>query len=510
MVNICYYSSDFYAPYTGISMYSLCKNNQDFEFRLHCIDTGISEKNKQKMRDVACEFGKELIFHDYKVLEGFIRDELKLPECSGSYATYIKIFPDKIFTDIDSILFMDGDTIINGSLKELFDIDLDPYVFAAVKVPLINERWVYEENRSDNIRLQYALKFQNIGYYNIGVFYANLKRWAEVDFGSKILATKEEHLAKMSSAHDVPIDEMMMNLAVLEHLDENYVYPLSPVFNAVSHNIPFHRGRKAALMCGYIDAALFDKAFYHPIIIHYCIFKPWFTDSYTRYKKEVKYYKALSPWPDAFEDRLYKTPTQKFFGKFIYSLPCEWMMQMAIPLGHCVLRNAVKVKNLWKRLIGVSSVPDSEPEIAVIEGQECKVWTVPDLIADFAFHDLEANYYLDCVVTRPGESCKHQSVFLELTDVDGHVQFLAMNTVKRRDIAKLMNEPGYRMSGAGITLLKEIFSPGEVYTVRLIRKRKGLHLRTEQTWSFAIPKEDTCAHDCECQTAIDARSMMTR
>ena len=351
MTDICYYSSDYYAPYTGISMYSLCKNNQDVDFMLHCIDTGISDENKEKMLRLAESFGKTLVFHDYSKLEDYIKNDLKLPLCGGSYATYIKVFPEKIFPDAEKILFMDGDTIINGSIKELLETDIDPYVFAAVKVPLINESRIYDIDNSDNLRFQYGKKFFNTGYYNIGIFYANLKRWKEVDFGAQIMKMKDEHLDIISKAKDVPIDEMLLNLAALEHKDENYALALPSIYNATAHNFPHHRALKAALRCGYIDKADFNRAYYHPVIIHYCIFKPWFTDCYTRYKKTVKKYRAESPWPDAFTEKMYDTPINVYFGKMVHACQFEWAMALLRVIGHFFLRTRARfigTVELWK------------------------------------------------------------------------------------------------------------------------------------------------------------------
>lgn len=344
MIDICYYSSDFYAPYTGISMYSLCKNNQDLKFRINCIDTGISKENRKKMRSIARQFGKKIIFHDYRVLEAFIRDKLKLPLCNGSYATYIKVFPDKIFTKSDKVLFLDGDTIINGSIRELVETNMDDYVFAAVKVPLINEVRTYKENNPNNIRLKYALKFRESGYYNIGIFYCNLKKWREVGFGNLILAQREKHLAPMMEASDVPIDEMMMNLAVLENIEQHYAKDLPAIYNSTNHNIPHYRAKKSALMCGYINGKDFDRAYFHPVIIHYCIFKPWYTDTYTRYKGLVKKYKAESPWPDAFEEKLYKSKVDKWFGKWVHAMPAEWLQINMIEFGHFCLRTRARIR----------------------------------------------------------------------------------------------------------------------------------------------------------------------
>lgn len=364
-VDICYYSSDFYAPYTGISMYSLCKNNQDVPFRLNCIDTGISEENKDRMRRMADSFGREMLFHDFHALEAFIRDELELPICNGSYATYIKVFPDRIFHDTDRILFMDGDTIINGSIKPLLEADLEGHVFAATKVALINEQWVYKENRPDNLRLQYALKFKGSGYYNIGIFYANLKRWKEVDFGEQIMEMRRQHLDIISTAPDVPIDEMLINLAALAHLDEHYVLPVPAIYNSTSHNIPHYRALKANLLCGYIEKEAFNQAYYHPIIIHYCILKPWYTDAYCPYRGVLNRYVAQSPWPDAFHDTLYKTFTQKFFGKFVYTMPTEWLMQLVIRMGHFALRTRGKLKNKWAALRARFAVKTSAVDVPI-------------------------------------------------------------------------------------------------------------------------------------------------
>ena len=336
MVDICYYSSDFYAPYTGISMYSLLKNNIGLDFRLNCIDSGISPENKRKMHELAARFGKELIFHDYTLLESYIRDELKLPICNGSYATYIKVFPNKIFKDSEKVLFIDGDTIVNGPLDELFELDMTDRVFAAAKVPLINESWVYDEDREDNLRLQYQKCFKDFGYFNIGIFLVNIKKWAEVDFGAQIMDASDEHLHIISRVNDIPIDEMLINLAALKKSEERYVAPLPPRFNSTVHNLPYRRGSKAALRCGYIDREEYKDAYFNPVIIHFCIFKPWYTDAYTPYRGLMKKYRAESPWPDAFTEKMQKTLPKKIFMKFFYPMQSEKLMLLSMKCWRAV------------------------------------------------------------------------------------------------------------------------------------------------------------------------------
>lgn len=319
-------------------MYSLCKNNVGVPFDLYCIDTGICDENKNKMLGMADKFDRSLTFVDFKEIEDYIKNELKLPICSGSYATYIKIFPDRIFGNKGKILFMDGDTIIDGSLKELIDMDISDSVYAAAKVSLITENRVYDRNDLNNLRYKYALKFSEFGYCNIGVFLINLEKWNEVDFGAKILETQKKYGDDIQRGADVPYDEMILNLTALDYQDTIPVKEFSPIYNSTVHNIPYKRGLEVNMRCGYIKEQDFNDAFYHPVVIHYCIFKPWYTDAYSKHKSKVGKYRRVSPWPDAFREKLYKTWMDRYWGNFIHRLDSEKKQDWFIAFGHNIIR----------------------------------------------------------------------------------------------------------------------------------------------------------------------------
>ncbi|MCR5186718.1 MAG: hypothetical protein K6D97_06360 [Clostridia bacterium] len=323
MLDICYYSSDYYAPYTGISMYSLLNNNYNLDIRLHCIDFNISKENKIKMSNLAKHYKKELFFHEANKIESIIRDEMQLPDCNGSYATYIKFFPELFFSKSDKLLFIDGDTIIDGSIQELVDMDMSEYIFSAVRVSLINESWIYKENDPNNLRYIYSLKFHDTGYYNIGIFLVNPQKWKELNFGQRIIDEMSEHLELISKVDDIPIDEMLLNLAAQKSDIISRVYSLSTVYNCIAHNIPFSRAVKVNQLCGYIDMDDFKKGYFNPIIIHFCIFKPWFTDTFSRFYYLVDKYRRESPWPDAFTMKKYKSISQKIYSRFFYPMENE-------------------------------------------------------------------------------------------------------------------------------------------------------------------------------------------
>ena len=341
MLDICYYSSDYYAPYTGISMYSLLKNNADLPFRLHCIDCGISETNRGKMTQMAAEFEKEIVFHDYAEIESMIRDGMKLPDCNGSYATYIKFFPDRFFPDSDMLLFVDGDTIINGSIQALAETDMKDCLFSAAPVSLINESWVYDENDPKNLRYVYSLKFRETGYFNIGICLVNPKKWKSMDFGSRIMAEMAEHLDTITQVDDIPVDEMLINLAAAEPEIRPSVLPMSMVYNCIAHSIPFKRAFDVYSRCGYIDMDDFTQAYRHPVIIHFCIFKPWFTDAYSPYYPLVDRYRVGSLWPDAFKERKYHSIPQRIYARFFYPMEDERFIRIG--------KKAWRALAFWKK-----------------------------------------------------------------------------------------------------------------------------------------------------------------
>ena len=51
-LNICYASSNEYAPYTGISLFSCLENNADIVDKVFILSFGIDDDNKEKLRSV--------------------------------------------------------------------------------------------------------------------------------------------------------------------------------------------------------------------------------------------------------------------------------------------------------------------------------------------------------------------------------------------------------------------------------------------------------------------------
>ena len=132
-MDIVYSSSDAYAICTGVSLYSLYENNKDIDIlNVHVLSTDISDINKSRLRDIAKDFGRILDIIDAK--EGFIAQarKLNLPLLRGAYNTYGRVVLNTWFSHLDKVMIIDSDTMVCGSIKEAWDIDMSNFLVAAV------------------------------------------------------------------------------------------------------------------------------------------------------------------------------------------------------------------------------------------------------------------------------------------------------------------------------------------------------------------------------------------
>jgi lipopolysaccharide biosynthesis glycosyltransferase len=160
--NIVYASDDSFAMQTGISMLSLLKNNENLNICVYILANEISDKNKVNFEEIAK--GKaELHFID--VLE-ILNEKIKnqgLASYANSFAPYSRLFvAEALPADVSKVLYMDGDTVVNGSLMGLAQMDMETYSCAMAK-----------DIRSEKYKKKIGL--ENIyEFYNSGVILINL------------------------------------------------------------------------------------------------------------------------------------------------------------------------------------------------------------------------------------------------------------------------------------------------------------------------------------------------
>lgn len=119
-IHICYVSDNNFAMPTRVSLNSLLKNsNPEDNLNIHIVDFGITDENKTQFENLKSirEFNLDFTKFD---MDKF--SELSEYNCGKSI--YTRFFFQDIYPSLDKLIFLDGDTIVEKSFKELWEIDL--------------------------------------------------------------------------------------------------------------------------------------------------------------------------------------------------------------------------------------------------------------------------------------------------------------------------------------------------------------------------------------------------
>lgn len=275
-MDIVYCFDDNYAMPTGVSMLSVCENNKEEDtIVFHLVSEGLNEQFKEQLKNIAANYGRNIHFHLLNI-ERLRNAPSNRPDdyLSVNVSTYYRLLLSSTLPDnMDKVLYMDSDTVVCDSLKELWNIDIDNYAVAAATD-------CTGDSISNYNRLDYDF---SLGYFSAGVLLINLKYWRNNQSEDKLLNYMETN-----SRNILYYDQDVLNYVFKDQKKE-----LSMKYNLMTH---FLRQTQ------YVDIrkSRWDDMFAaakSPVIIHYFSrSKPWHKDSVHLLNKIwLKYYK-LSPW----------------------------------------------------------------------------------------------------------------------------------------------------------------------------------------------------------------------
>ncbi|MDE6013469.1 MAG: hypothetical protein K2G50_00840, partial [Anaeroplasmataceae bacterium] len=119
MIHICYVINKNYIGQFKVSAHSLLKNTKE-NVTFHILQSDLTLEDKENLISFLKKYDSTVQFYE-------LSDELfvGLPKMNQdqSYTAYYKVFIPNILTDLDRVLYLDADIIINGDIKELYDID---------------------------------------------------------------------------------------------------------------------------------------------------------------------------------------------------------------------------------------------------------------------------------------------------------------------------------------------------------------------------------------------------
>lgn len=278
---ILYQFDENYAPFAAVSMTSLFENNKDIQIVIYAFAENVCEATKKKLAVLVERYRGKLIFLDTASLINKM-EYLGIPKYRGAYATNFKLFINTVLpSEITRILYLDCDTLVTDSLKDLFWRDLEGFSLAMALDSL-------GDKHAKLIGLS-----RDSYYVNGGVMLFDLPKWSE-----KRCAERIAEYAKNVRANFPSPDQDLLNIVL-----NGEIYILEPKYNFQ----PVHKVYSLRLYRFfwrwkryYDDTTMIESE--RNIVIHHCFRYlgqfPWNKNSIHPDVDEFNRYWALSGWSD--------------------------------------------------------------------------------------------------------------------------------------------------------------------------------------------------------------------
>ena len=314
-LNVLYACDENYAPFCGISMFSLFENNAELShIRVYLVSDNVTESSLSLMRAQAEKYGRELVIVDAADIVETIK-KLNIPSYRGSYTTNFRMFFHTfVADDVDKLLYIDCDTIVCASLAPLLTLDMKGKAVAVVR---------------DSLTTTYKtlLGFDmDDDYFNAGITFIDVKNWKEKNITERLL----DHIQNVRSRYCNPDQDLLNIVLKNEKLILPPEYNFQPSHRAFSDKTYFSAYRHTT----YYSHEELENARKAPVILHAYRFIgdfPWHKGNVHPDTPVFDDYTARSPWRDyekkkagrglifAIEKLMYRFLPKKLFLKIFAS-----------------------------------------------------------------------------------------------------------------------------------------------------------------------------------------------
>lgn len=289
-MNILYSLNDKFVPQVSAGICSICENNKNEEsINFYIISYGISSKNKIEMKKLVNKYKRTIEILELEDLHQYFDfdfDTLGWNKVILARLLMGSILPKKI----KRIIYLDGDTIVRGSLTELWNLDIQNKIIGMSIEPTADKK-----RRAD-------LKIENYPYYNSGVILVDLQKWRKYDIENKVITYYKKQNGRLFAADQDVLNYVLRDKIFTISLKYNYYN----IFDQYSYNFCV-KLLKPIDYSKYITQEEYNLSKKNPIIIHYLgEERPWRLGNTHRYRKDYKKYLSMTFWKDTPDEKGWK------------------------------------------------------------------------------------------------------------------------------------------------------------------------------------------------------------
>lgn len=281
--HIVYASDEKFAEIMGVSMVSLFENNRDMEdIVVYILDSGIKSESKVKIEMVCKMFDRALpIWIPAKDISKELNMKITLDR--GSLSQYARLFVSSVLpSELSRVLYLDCDIIINQSIYELWNLNLEGKTIGALM-----------DAFSEYYRANIGLKPSDV-MFNSGVMLIDLEKWKKDKVEDELMNFISEHRGVIQQG-----DQGALNAVLVDD-----IYCFEPRFNSVTifYDFTYDEMMIYRRPPKFYSREEVAKAIESPVLIHYTTSflskRPWIKGSKHKYVEHWIKYKKNSPWAE--------------------------------------------------------------------------------------------------------------------------------------------------------------------------------------------------------------------
>lgn len=320
-MNVVYSTDNGYAMQLGISMMSLLKNNQNLmELNLIVLDAGIQEDNIRYLIKIADYYRRSLKFIPLNRVE----DCFPVPLDAHGFNSIVfarLLLGDLIDSSIDSVLYLDCDTVVNGSIAELEQLSC---VMGDKLIAAVPELYMPPRTKKKSIGFK---KYDT--YYNAGVLLVNLKVWRKENLLDRFVSFYSKHRKSLLYNDQDVINACckgrIMKLPMKYNISGNH--PWFPLWYLRIIQPAYFEGLQSKEISWMIK---------YPVIVHYLgDERPWIHGNFNYYRILFLNYKKHSYWRKQPDIR----GKERYMRIYHYMNICT----KAFPLARTIITNLIGI-----------------------------------------------------------------------------------------------------------------------------------------------------------------------
>ena len=185
-INVIYQFNDKYVPYAGVSIESLLANNRDAEsVNIYVLGENLASESVAKLSEAVRKYDRNIEFPDTSDLIKKFKSYGMIPY-RGAYSVYLRLFFTRII-DLTGkrAIYLDADTIVDGSLMPLVNYDLKGKSIGMVL-----------ESIRDDYKVMIGMSSTS-DYYNSGMILFDVDKWEQNRYCERIV----DHIVNVRSSY---------------------------------------------------------------------------------------------------------------------------------------------------------------------------------------------------------------------------------------------------------------------------------------------------------------------